>query len=99
MLKDCIDFAKGCQECQIHVGIQHVPASELHSIVKTWPFRGWDLDIIGKIKPGSSGRHRYMLVGIDYFTKWVEVIPLRDVNQEVVINFIQNHILCRFGIP
>jgi hypothetical protein len=36
MLKDYIDFAKGCQECQVHVGIQHVPASELHSIIKTW---------------------------------------------------------------
>ncbi|KAK2450241.1 hypothetical protein QL285_009370 [Trifolium repens] len=34
MLKDCIEFAKGCQECQRHSGIQHVPASELHSIVK-----------------------------------------------------------------
>jgi len=36
MLKDCIDFAKGCQECQLHTGIQHVPTSELHLIVKPW---------------------------------------------------------------
>lgn len=34
MLKDCIEFAKGCQECQKHADIQHVPASELHLIVK-----------------------------------------------------------------
>ena len=34
MLKDCIEFAKGCQECQVHAGVQHVHASELHSIVK-----------------------------------------------------------------
>ncbi|XP_058784383.1 uncharacterized protein LOC131659176 [Vicia villosa] len=40
ILKDCIEFAKGCQECQMHGGIQHVPASELHAIVKPWPFRG-----------------------------------------------------------
>ncbi|KAK2428854.1 hypothetical protein QL285_027339 [Trifolium repens] len=40
MLKDCIEYAKGCQECQRHSRIQHVPASELHSIVKPWPFRG-----------------------------------------------------------
>jgi len=73
ILKDCIEFAKGCQECQLHAGIQHVPASELHSIIKPWPFRGWALDIIGEIKPSSSGRHRYILVGIDYFNKWVEL--------------------------
>lgn len=34
MLKDYTEFAKGCQECQIHAGIQHVPARELNSIVK-----------------------------------------------------------------
>jgi hypothetical protein len=73
-----------------HAGIQHVPASELHSIVKPWPFRGWALDIIGEIKPNSSRGHRCILVSIDYFTKWVEAIPLPDVNQEVVISFIQN---------
>jgi len=39
------------------------------------------------------------LFGIDYFTKWVEAIPLREVTQNVVISFIQNYILHRFGIP
>ncbi|KAK2436540.1 protein NYNRIN [Trifolium repens] len=99
MLKDCIEFAKGCQECQRHSDIQHVPASELHSIVKPWPFRGWALDLIGEIKPASSKNQRYILVGIDYFTKWIEAIPLPNVDQEAVINFIQNYIIYRFGIP
>jgi len=76
-----------------------VHASELHSVVKLWSFRGWTLDVIGEIKSGSSARHKYILVGIDYFTKWIEAIPLRKVTQNVVISFIQNHILHRFGIP
>lgn len=99
MLKDCIEFAKGCQECQKYAGIQHVPASELHSIVKPWPFRGWALDVIGEIKPASSRRHRYILVGINYFTKWIEAIPLKTVTQDEVMNFIQKHIIYRFSIP
>ncbi|WJX68619.1 hypothetical protein P8452_52970 [Trifolium repens] len=99
MLKDCIEYAKGCQECQRHSGIQHVPASELHSIVKPWPFRGWAINFIGEIKSASSKNQRYILVGIDYFTKWIEVIPLPNVDQEAVISFIQNHIIYRFGIP
>lgn len=41
VLKDCIYFANGCQECQMHASIQHIPASELHAIIKPWPFRGW----------------------------------------------------------
>ncbi|XP_006605138.1 uncharacterized protein [Glycine max] len=99
MLKDCIEFAKGCQECQKHAGIQHVPASELHSIIKPWPFRGWALDLIGEIKPASSKNQRYIIVGIDYFTKWIEAVPLPNVDQEAVISFIQNYIIYRFGIP
>ncbi|XP_058733336.1 uncharacterized protein LOC131604940 [Vicia villosa] len=99
MLKDFIEFTKGCQECHMHGGIQHVPASELHAIVMPWLFRGWALDVIGEIKPASSKQQRYILVGIDYFTKWVEAIALRNVDQEAVIDFIQDHIICRFGIP
>jgi hypothetical protein len=99
MLKDCIEFAKRCQECQVHADIQHVPASGLHSIIKPRPFRGWALDLIGQIRPPPSKNQRYILVGIDYFTKWIEVIPLPNVSQEDVIDFIQKHIIYRFGIP
>ena len=99
MLKDCIEFAKGCQECQRHAGIQHVPASELHSVIKPWPFRGWALDLIGEIRPASSKNQRFILVGIDYFTKWIEAVALPKVDQETVISFIQNHIIYRFGLP
>lgn len=38
-------------------------------------------------------------MGIDYFTKWIKVVPLVKVDQEVVIEFIQKHIVYRFGIP
>jgi ribonuclease HI len=62
MLKDCIEFAKSCQECQRHAGIQHVPASELHSVIKPWPFRGWALDLIGEIRLTSSKNQRFILV-------------------------------------
>lgn len=38
-------------------------------------------------------------MGINYFTKWIEDIPLANVDQETVIEFIQRHIIYRFGIP
>ncbi|KAK2436243.1 protein NYNRIN [Trifolium repens] len=59
----------------------------------------WALDLIGEIKPASSKNQRYILVGIDYFTKWIEEIPLPNVDQEAVINFIQNYIIYMFRIP
>ena len=76
-----------------------MPASDLHSIIKPWPFRGWALDLIGQIFPASSKGHKYILVAIDYFTKWVEAIPLKEVNQKDIIDFIEEHIIFRFGIP
>ncbi|XP_050909525.1 uncharacterized protein LOC127123340 [Lathyrus oleraceus] len=47
------------KECQLHGGIQHMPISELHTIVKPCPFRGWALDVIGEIKPASSKQQRF----------------------------------------
>ena len=57
------------------------------------------MDVIGEIRPASSKQQKYILVGIDYFTKWIEAVPLTKVDQEAVIDFIQTHILYRFGIP
>nr|KYP61940.1 Pro-Pol polyprotein [Cajanus cajan] len=95
MIKDCIEFAKSCEECQKHGPIQKVPASELHSIIKPWPFRGWAIDIIGQIHPPSSKNHKYILVAIDYLTKWVEPIPLKEVEQKDIIDFVEDHIITR----
>ena len=71
MVKACFKFAKSCEESKKHGYIQHVPATNLHSIVKPWPFRGWALDLIGQIYPPSSKGHKYILVAISYFTKGV----------------------------
>lgn len=99
MLKYCIDFSKGCQECQVHSGIQHFLASELHAVVKPWPFRGWALDLLSKIRPSSFKSQKYILVDIDYFTKWIKVVSLVNADQEAIMEFIQKQIVYRFGIP
>ncbi|GKV01316.1 hypothetical protein SLEP1_g13876 [Rubroshorea leprosula] len=49
VLKDCIAYDKGCKSCQVHGPLQRVPASELNSIVKSWPFRSWAIDLIETI--------------------------------------------------
>ncbi|XP_015971350.1 uncharacterized protein LOC107494829 [Arachis duranensis] len=86
-------------ECQKHGSIQQTPASELHLIIKPWPFRGWVLDLIGLIHSPSSKQHKFILVTIDYFTKWVEAISLIEVGQSEIIDFIEEHIIHQFEIP
>ena len=56
----------------MHGGLIHVSPSKLHAQISPWPFSIWGIDIIGKISPKSSSGHEFILVAIDYFTKWVE---------------------------
>ncbi|CAL2227977.1 unnamed protein product [Prunus armeniaca] len=60
ILKNCIEYAKGCIKCQIYGPIQRVPAEALHPVTKPWPFRGWTVDIIGKIYPVASNQHAWV---------------------------------------
>jgi hypothetical protein len=79
MLEDCFQYYKGCQDCQKFGNVQRVPASALNPIIKPWPFRGWGIDLIDQINPPSSKGHKFVLLATDYFTKWVEAIPLKKV--------------------
>jgi transposase InsO family protein len=92
-------YYKGCEACQKFGKVQSAPASMLHPIVKLWPFRGWSLDFIGEIHPSSTKGHRFVLMATDYFTKWVEAVPLKNMTHREVISFVLEHIVHRFGIP
>jgi hypothetical protein len=71
----------------------------LHPIIKPWCFCGWGLDFIGQIYPPSSKGHNFVLVATDYFTKWTEAVPLKNMTHKEVIEFITKHIIHRFSIP
>ena len=75
------------------------PAGPLNPIVKQWPFRGWGMDMIGQVNPPTSKGHKWILVATDYFTKWVEAVPMKNVTAKDVVNFVKEHIIYRFGIP
>jgi hypothetical protein len=60
-------------------------------------FKG--LDFIGEIHPTSSAQHKWILSTIDYFSKWVEAIPTSFSTDVVVIKFLEENILSRFGCP
>ncbi|KAL6330635.1 hypothetical protein AAG906_003246 [Vitis piasezkii] len=48
--------------------------------------------------PMSFG-HSYILVGVDYVSKWVEAIPCRSNDHKVVLKFLKDNIFARFGVP
>ncbi|KAJ9697179.1 hypothetical protein PVL29_009102 [Vitis rotundifolia] len=99
METDCCQFVQKCPECQIHGDLIHAPSSELHALTSPWPFSVWGIDIIGKISPKSSSGHEFILVAIDYFTKWVEAASYTRLTSARVASFIRSHIICRYGVP
>ncbi|RVW89168.1 Retrovirus-related Pol polyprotein from transposon 17.6 [Vitis vinifera] len=99
METDCCQFVQKCPGCQIHGDLIHAPPSELHALTSSWPFSVWGIDIIGKVSPKSSSGHEFILVAIDYFTKWVEAASYARLTSTRVANFIRSHIICRYGVP
>jgi hypothetical protein len=75
-----------------------VLASMLQPIIKPWPFRRWGLDFVGQVHPASSKGHRFILVTTDYFTKWTEDVPLKNMTHKEVIRFVEEHIIHWFEI-
>ena len=55
--------------------------------------------MIGEIRPTASNGHRFILVAIDYFTKWVEAASYANVTKSVVVRFIRHNLMCSYGVP
>ena len=49
--------------------------------------------------PQGKGQVKFLLVAIDYFTKWVEVEALTTITEARIRSFVWKNIICRFGIP
>ena len=92
-------ISKGVKDVRSFGNIQRAPTSAMDPIIKPLPFWGSVIDLIGQIYPPSSKGHKFILVAIDYFTKWVKAIPLKKVTSANMIDFVKEHIVYRFGIP
>jgi len=99
MIPDAIAYGKRCHACQIHGDFIHQAPGHLHPTTSSWPFDMWGMDVISPISPPSSKRHRFILAITDYFFKWAEAIPLREVKTSDLIKFTKNHVVYCFGVP
>ena len=62
------------------------------------PFEQLGLDVVGEINPNFSKLYRYILTTTNYFSKWTKAIPLKAINDNEVIQFLQRNIVTRFGV-
>ena len=69
----------------------------LNPILVVEIFYVWGIDFIGPFPPSFG--HQYILVAVEYVSKWVEAIPYRTNDHKVVIGFLKSNIVSRFGFP
>ena len=98
MLKDATNLVRRCRICQEHAKISCLPAEPLTSVTSPWPFQQWGLDILGPL-PIGKGQCKFIIIAVDYFTKWAEAEPLATITEQKIRNFVWRAIVCRFGIP
>ena len=99
LFRDAHAHVRKCDTCQRCIGRQAKAVGPLKPVIILEPFEQWGIDIIGEINPNSSLQHKYILKETNYFTRWVEAITLQKVNEDAVMDFLQNHIMTRFGVP
>ena len=98
MLRDTTDLVRKCKIFQEHAKISHLPSETLTSITSPWPFQQWGLDILGPLPIGKS-QCKFIIVAVDYFTKWAKAEPLATITEQKIRNFVWQSLICRLGIP
>ncbi|KAL0439970.1 UNVERIFIED_CONTAM: hypothetical protein Slati_2480000 [Sesamum latifolium] len=96
--RDALDMVRRCKKCQEHANITHVPTTPMQLIPNPCPFDQWGMDLVGKL-PRATGQREYLIVAVDYFSKWVEAEPLSKISEIEIIKFVWKNIIYHFGIP
>ena len=81
MLKDAQAYVKACDKCQRFNNLIRQPSKELTPMTAPWSFAQWRLDIMGPF-PMALRQLKILVIGIDYFTKWVEAEPLATITEK-----------------
>jgi hypothetical protein len=92
------DLVQKCEICQKYGGDQKQPSSLTQLIQPTWPLQRWGLDLLGPLPP-AQGNLKYVVVAVEYFSKWIEEKPLAIITSITVQKFFWQNIVCCFGVP
>lgn len=98
MRKDVCNYVKACEACQ-QFKYDNTPSSnqmQIHSVNEPWHTIG--IDIMGPF-PVTSRNKRFLLVIVDYFTRWIEVFPLSTTTSIAISELLIDQLFTRYGFP
>ena len=96
--RDVEDWCRSCSKCiarKLPVRPHHAPM-QIETAGK--PLQRVSMDILGPL-PETKRQNRYILVIGDYFTKWMEALPMSNMEAQTVARLFVNHFVTRFGSP
>ena len=97
LFKEAHQMCRVCDRCQRLGKLSRCHMMPLNPILVVELLDVWGIDFMGPF-PTSYG-HTYILVGVDYVSKWVEAIPCKTNDHRVVLKFLKANIFSRFGVP
>jgi hypothetical protein len=97
LFKDTNNFCRSCERCQKLGAISRRNMMPLNPILVIEIFDCWVIDFMGHFPPSFG--YLYILVAVDYVSKWVEVVACKNNDHRTVVKFLKEHILSRFGTP
>ncbi|XP_022003015.1 uncharacterized protein LOC110900433 [Helianthus annuus] len=89
---DALRELRKCDSCQRHSPKTLRPKNDLIPVSTAWPFQQWGIDMVGPF-PDAPGVVKFIIVVVDYFTKWVEAKALASTTAMMVHKFIWEHII------
>ncbi|VFQ81888.1 unnamed protein product [Cuscuta campestris] len=95
---DCERYVQRCRMCQVFYKRPGRPATYYQPTSNVIPFARFGIDIIGAF-PVAQGGKKFMMVAIDYFTKWVEAEAMATITVRQCEKFVWKNIITRFGAP
>jgi hypothetical protein len=98
LIKYCIELVNKCHPCQIFSWKMRAHLAPMFPVITVGPFTKWGIDYTSCNAPSTKG-HLYIIVVVDYFTKWVEAMPMFKDDGETVALFLFKQIIARFDVP
>ncbi|MCO5568766.1 hypothetical protein L7F22_022466 [Adiantum nelumboides] len=98
VFKDSFEWCKQCDMCQRATYLESRLRPN-NPIMAALPFEKWGIDYVGPINPTSRHGKSYIIVAIDYLTKWSEARAVRSDDARTTTTFFIDHVICCFGTP
>lgn len=98
LLADIAKFVTLCEYCQKHQPLSYHPTKQLKTSTVSYPFDQWGINIVGPFSTGSRQK-KFLLVIVDYFSKWVKAEALTQITEDAIMKVLWQNIVSQYGIP